>query len=283
MTLTVNAGKLTKLIESFYKLTKIKVAVYDDNFKLIFAYPKKDSAFCEMINRIPEGKCNCKESAKKLCEECRKTKRLAALTCHAGLMDAVAPLYENGIIMGYIMFGQITNVRDKQRFMERAEALCEKYPLNKDEFRRKIKTVPYKDKSQLLAVTEIVNAFTAYIYLQSIIALKKEDTLTLLIDYIDNNLSSDLSAKTLCREFYISKTSLYQLTKSAMPDGIAKYVRSKRMDKAAELIAETEKPIEEIAGMVGFIDCDYFRRLFKQTNGMSANQYRKIHRIQTFK
>ena len=278
MTLSVNSEKLTKLIESFYKLTKIKVAVYDDSFNKIFAHPQKDSVFCEMINRIPEAKCSCNESVKKLCEECRQTNRLATLTCHAGLTEVVAPLYENGIIIGYIMFGQITNIKDKEKFIERAEYLCQRYPIDKDEFRQKIKTVPYKNNGQLLAVSEIINAFTAYIYLQNIVALKKENTLSLLLEYIENNLSSDLSAKTLCEKFFISKTSLYQITKNAMPNGIAKYVRAKRIDKAMDLITNTDKSIEEIAGMVGFTDSDYFRRIFKKESGMSANTYRKTQR-----
>lgn len=278
MTLSVNLGKLTKLIESFYKLTRIKVAVYDDNFNKIFSHPQKDSEFCEMINLIPEAQCNCNESVKRLCEECRKTNRLATLTCHAGLTEVVAPLYENDIIIGYIMFGQITNIKNKNSFIEKAELLCQKYALDKEEFHKKIRTVPYKNSEQLLAVSEIVNAFTAYIYLQNIVALKKEDTLSLLLKYIENNLSSDLSTKTLCENFFISKTTLYQLTKHAMPNGIANYVRAKRIEKAKDLIKNTDKPIEEIAGMVGFMDSDYFRRIFKKESGMSANTYRKIQK-----
>lgn len=275
MVLDVNIGKLTNLIQSFYKLTKIKIAVYDDDFNEIFAYPKNDSTFCEMMNKFPETRFNCRESVKKLCAECRKTNRLVTLTCHAGLTEVVAPLYENDVIIGYIMFGQITNTKDKQKFIESAKFLCRNYPLDKKEFAEKIVTVPYKNNEHIMAVSEIINSFTAYIYLDHIVTLKKEETLSLLMEYIENNLSADLSAQKLCEKFYVSKTILYEITKRSMPDGVAKYIRSKRMDMARKLITKTDKSIEEISGMVGFVDSNYFRRVFKKENGMSASAYRK--------
>lgn len=278
MLLDINIGKLTKLVESFYKLTKIKVAVYDDAFNEIFTYPEEDSTFCEMMNRVPSIHKNCQRSVQKLCERCRDQKSLVTFTCHAGLTEAAAPLYENNnIIIGYIMFGQITNVKSKPDFVSRSKQLCKDYPLDEDEFDNNILTVPYKNNDQLKAASEIINAFTAYIYLEHIVSLKKEETLSSIIEYIDNNLSADLSAGTLCERFSVSKTVLYELTKPSMPEGIAKYVRTKRMNKAKELISKTDKSIEEISGLVGFLDSGYFRRVFKQFCGMPANAYRKKH------
>lgn len=275
MSLDINIGKLTKLIESFYKLTKIKVAVYDDAFNEIFAYPENDSTFCTMMNRVPEISAKCRESVKMLCAQCRSQKRLVTMTCHAGLTEAVAPLYENDIIIGYIMFGQITNIKDKKKFTEKAEFLCRDYPLDKREFAEKILTVPYKNNEQVMAVSEIINAFTAYIYLDHIVSLEKEETLYAIINHIENNLQEDLSAAALCRRFSVSKTVLYEITKPLMPDGIAKYVRAKRIDRAKFLLESTDKPVEEISGLVGFLDSNYFRRIFKKMSGMPANTYRK--------
>lgn len=275
MLLDININKLTKLIESFYKLTQIKVAVYDDGFQEIFTYPQEYSPFCEMMNRTPAIRKNCQASVRALCERCRSQKRLVTFTCHAGLTEAAAPLYENNIVIGYIMFGQITNTKDRAEFLTRAKSLYKNYPLDQDEFDSKILTVPYKDNEQLMAASEIIHAFTAYIHLEHIVALKKDETLSSLIEYIDHNLSADLSTGALCERFSVSKSVLYELTKPAMPDGIAKYIRRKRLQKAKELISETDASIEEISGLVGFIDSNYFRRVFKQENGMSANTYRK--------
>ncbi len=275
MLLDINMNKLTKLIESFYKLAKIRITVFDDAFNEFFAYPASHSTFCNMMNKVPEIHTLCQESAKALCELCRKENRLVMCTCHAGLTEVCAPLHENGITIGYIMFGQITNIKDKEFFAESAKNCCKDYALNDEEFARKIVTVPHKTNDQIEAVSQIINTFTSYIYLERIISLKKEETLASIVDYIENNPGTDLSVTALCERFSVSKTFLYELTKPVMPEGIAKYIRTKRIEKAKQLITETDKSIEEISGLVGFLDCNYFRRLFKQICGISANTYRK--------
>ncbi len=277
MLLDIDIHKLTNLVESFYKLTKIKVAVFDDSLHEIFSYPEADCSFCKMMKEQPEMRHNCQESVRKLCERCRNQQRLVTFTCHAGLTEAVAPLYENNLIIGYIMFGQITTTKNKSEFIEKAKVLCCDYPLDTEEFDKQILKVPYKSNEQLMAASEIINAFTAYIYLEHIVSLKEEESLASIVSYIDEHLAADLSTHALCEQFSVSKTVLYELTKPAMPDGIAKYIRQKRIEKAKELIRHTDKSIEEISGLVGFLDSNYFRRLFKQLTGSSANHYRKKH------
>ena len=173
--------------------------------------------------------------------------------------------------------GTDTITKSKADLIEKAKELCKDYPLDMDEFDKKILKIPYKSNEQLMAASEIINAFTAYIYLEHIVSLKEEETLASIVSYINEHLSADLSTPALCEQFSVSKTVLYELTKPAIPGGIAKYIRQKRIEKAKELIRQTDKSIEEISGLVGFLDSNYFRRLFKQLTGMSANNYRKKH------
>lgn len=275
MFLDININKLTKLVKSFYELTNIRMVVYDDAFNEVFSYPERHTTFCDMMNRNPNIRKKCNASASFACDQCRKQNKMITYTCHAGLTEVVAPLNENDVTIGYIMFGQITNIKNKTEFAKRAKLKCENYALDLEEFNKKIRTVPYKTDAQIEAISEIMNAFTSYIYLKRIVSTKREETLDSILDYIEQNIYSDLSVQSICEKFSISKTVLYDLTKSAMPGGIAKNIRSKRIERAKELLLTTDKPIEEISGLSGFIDCNYFRRIFKQITGLSAKSYRK--------
>ena len=163
MFLDININKLTKLVRSFYELTKIRMVIYDDEFNEIFSYPEKHTAFCDMMNRNPQIHQKCTASARHACDQCRKHNQLIAYTCHAGLTEVVAPLSENNATIGYIMFGQITNIKNRSEFSRRARLKCENYPLDFDDFEKKIKTVSYKTNTQIEAISEIMNAFTSYI------------------------------------------------------------------------------------------------------------------------
>ncbi|MBQ9757070.1 MAG: PocR ligand-binding domain-containing protein [Clostridia bacterium] len=274
MILEINTEKLSKLIKSFYKLTKIKIAVYDDEFREVFCYPKTHTAFCTMINNTPGVCLKCQQSNEIWCSACKEKDALVRFTCHAGLTEVVAPLKEGDKTIGYIMFGQITDIKDKKKFRERAFERCKDYPLDFDEFEEKIKSVQYKSEEEIEAVSNMLNTFVSYIYLEGIVVLREEGRAKRIIEFIDKNLDDDLSISVLCEKLSVSRTVLYEITRPVMADGIAAYIRGRRIERAKDLIKNTEKTIEEISGMVGFMDSNYFRRVFKKTVGVSAKNWR---------
>lgn len=275
MILNLDTNKLSKLVESFYTLTKIRMVVYDNKFNEIFSYPKKHTAFCDMMNNIPEIHEKCNKSAKQLCELCRDKGEMVTFTCHAGLTEVAAPLCEDNLVIGYIMFGQITNIKDKSVFLQTVKEKCKNYNLNSEEFNQKAATIKHKTDEQMEAVSEIMNVFTSYIRLKKIVSTKRDEPLASIVEYIENNLNDNLSVPTLCKKFGISKTVLYNITKPVMPYGIGNYIKNKRIEKAKELLVTTNKTVDDIASLVGFLDYEYFRRVFKQTTTMSAKNYRK--------
>jgi transcriptional regulator GlxA family with amidase domain len=54
-----------------------------------------------------------------------------------------------------------------------------------------------------------------------------------------------------------------------------KYIQLKRLERAKELLAETDMSIEETAGRVGFTDTSFFRSVFSRETGMTPTQFRK--------
>ena len=58
-----------------------------------------------------------------------------------------------------------------------------------------------------------------------------------------------------------------------MPEGIAKYVRWRRLEAAKnEIIKHPDKPLWKIAEETGFERYDYFLRLFKSQTGTPAGK-----------
>lgn len=53
------------------------------------------------------------------------------------------------------------------------------------------------------------------------------------------------------------------------------YICSVRMKKAKKLLKETNMPIKEIATKVGYRDCSFFTKKFKQETNITPSKYRK--------
>ena len=77
---TFNLIKLNSLLEDFYKLTKIRITVFDENFQELTAYPEKIASFCQIIRTDAHGHEECRKCDARACEMAAKRSTATALT-----------------------------------------------------------------------------------------------------------------------------------------------------------------------------------------------------------
>jgi len=267
--------KLSSLIEAFYSLTGIKVAVYDKELCKMFSYPEKDSPLCLMIQNNKTSECLCDESTSALCQKCALCSSPLTYKCHAGLTEVVTPLTDGRSVIGYIMFGQITNDSDRDKFISDVVRICKNYGLDEVLIKNEAEKIAYYSDKRIEDAAKILRALAGYIVFENIVYPTPTDTVQKILEYIRKNLGSKLTVEQLCREFYISKSELYKIISPYAPEGIAAFIREKRLNAAKELLKKTDKPACIIAEEVGFSDVNYFLRVFKKKVGESAASYRK--------
>lgn len=93
-------------------------------------------------------------------------------------------------------------------------------------------------------------------------------------EYLDQNFTSPITLDSLSETVYISKHYLSHLFKEQTGVSPIKYLTSKRMEKACELLSETELPISEVSKAVGYENPLYFSQVFKRIYGISPVKYR---------
>ena len=96
-------------------------------------------------------------------------------------------------------------------------------------------------------------------------------------EYLDQNFTSPITLDSLSETVYISKHYLSHLFKEQTGVSPIKYLTSKRMEKACELLTETEQPVSEISKAVGYENPLYFSQVFKRVYGISPVKYRLAH------
>lgn len=101
----VDAKKMEDLLRNFYLITGIRIVVFDDNFEKIAEYPGNHCGYCKIVRKDPNARALCKISDIKGCGECKKLKKLHIYECHAGLMEAVAPLKVGDISSDILCLG----------------------------------------------------------------------------------------------------------------------------------------------------------------------------------
>lgn len=82
-----------------------------------------------------------------------------------------------------------------------------------------------------------------------------------IMDYIDTNLTEDLSVDTIAETFYLSKYHMMRLFRSSTGTGVYQYITQRRLEMARELIA-TGLPATESCFRCGFGSYSSFTRAY---------------------
>lgn len=101
------------------------------------------------------------------------------------------------------------------------------------------------------------------------------DKLLPILDYIDDNLDSQLSLVTLENRFYLNRFYLSRLFKECTGINIHEYITLKRISKAKMLLTSGSS-VTDSCSQSGFSDYSNFIRVFKKIVGVPPGQYRKM-------
>lgn len=96
-----------------------------------------------------------------------------------------------------------------------------------------------------------------------------------VLDYIEQNLESELTLKMLAKVANFSEFHFHRIFKSIVGETLNQFIQRRRAEKAAGmLIGNPTKSITEIAFDCGFSGSAAFARVFKENFGISASEYR---------
>lgn len=95
------------------------------------------------------------------------------------------------------------------------------------------------------------------------------------IDYITENCGDKIYVDTLSEMIEVSSDYFTKMFKESIGKTPIDYINTVRVNKALELLAVTDTPINEIAEKSGFANANYFHKIFKQYMNTSPLAYRK--------
>ncbi|MDR0708902.1 MAG: AraC family transcriptional regulator [Spirochaetaceae bacterium] len=96
-----------------------------------------------------------------------------------------------------------------------------------------------------------------------------------VINMVDFNLQEPLSLSSLAKHFNVNRCNLSAQFKCEKGITLTDYINTKRMEHAASLFRSSGNYIQEVAEQCGFMDTNYFSRLFKRHFGLSPREFLK--------
>lgn len=96
-----------------------------------------------------------------------------------------------------------------------------------------------------------------------------------ILNYIDENMSENLSVNQISEANSIDRTYLYKLFQSYKGIGPSEYIQDLKLQKACSLLRKSSLTITEIAYETGFSSSSYFSKFFHSKLNISPSTYRK--------
>lgn len=94
-------------------------------------------------------------------------------------------------------------------------------------------------------------------------------------DYIHGHYQEDITLTEMADLSSLSISHFGALFKRYTGETLITYINQVRVEKAKELLRNTNEKIYQIAEEIGFSSQSYFIRVFKNISGMSPNEYRR--------
>ena len=99
-----------------------------------------------------------------------------------------------------------------------------------------------------------------------------------VVQEIETNYASDLTAQALSEKVFVSPQYLSRLFRSFFSCSVYEYLTMHRINKAKELLlVNTYLKVQDIASMTGFSDTSHFISMFKKVTGMTPLEFRRMH------
>ena len=94
-------------------------------------------------------------------------------------------------------------------------------------------------------------------------------------DFMCEHISERFMIDGLARKFGMNTTTLKTVFKDVYGTSLAAHIKEHRMEKAAELLANTQMGISEVAAAVGYESQSKFSAVFKEFYGTIPSDYKK--------
>ena len=270
--------KVQRTIDSFYLVSGIHSAVFDEKGRAIgWSQNMVRSPLCMLLRRIPAFEQQCIKCDQIACQRCKQFGKGQQYRCHIGLEEFAVPIVsDNNLTIGYIIAGQLIPYGYREETLPQVIENCRKYVADESVIIEAYHQHREIEPPVLDAAFEILQACTAHVWATKAASVNEGSMAYQISQYVNEHLDGDLSADALSDALRISRSKLNRLAQGCYGMSLQSYIGKLRIDKAMNLLENTDLLISQIAAEVGIPDYNYFTKVFRSHHGCTPRAYRKL-------
>lgn len=276
------------LLEVFSHISRafgFRTSIMDSSFHEVEPLQKFPlRSYCRIVQESLGQKWKCKENDRDHCSLARESGQTLYYTCHAGLAEAVYPLFVDKHCIGYIFLGQFrleTSLPDGVlKLLIPDSEISEGTGLSQKKLKKALRNayteLPYYDEEKLSSVLELLKIHMRYILEYQIVSVRKHILVDKVIECLKEWYTTGLTLEKVALRIGVSKSTISHTLKRLTGRSFTQHLHDIQLEQAAILLrTHHHLSIAEIAETVGFSDPFYFSRIFKKVYSLSPRAYRR--------
>lgn len=256
--------------------TKSCLRMIKENIGIIGKFNTHCSKLCVCVKSNEALRSRCIQQQSKVLANCRNAAFYGRAFC--GAEEIILPIMHNGIVLGFISIGSFCS--DRKKAIHTAHKNMAEYNPDLTKINAALKSMTAAEFGAQTA--EMIFSRAAdmlgkimYRYYNSENTSLKENIYADIIAYINLNFTEKICVSDIAAHCFCSKSYINHLFKKVNGKSISEYINEKRLERAQELLKETNLSIAETARKSGFLESGYFSNVFKLHFGITPSEYRK--------
>jgi AraC-like DNA-binding protein len=270
--------KVAEVFDLYTELHGARISLFGPSGRLL--YPdetgRPNCAYCRALRETLGLDSKCRALDRAMMESAMQQNQMITYTCHAGMREAVIPLFVDGLLAGYVMMGQF---RSQEAPAESPYAERWRSEQGNDTLQQAFARTAIFPEEKIEALLRMFRQIVELILQSQLIHHKDYDLIAPAIDRIHRQPREALSLEAAAKMIGRSSSTVTRLFKKITGESFKQYQVSFRLQQAARQLVDCPNgSVSDIAAAVGFDDAFYFSRLFHKHMGRSPSEYRQLHK-----
>ena len=269
---------IQRVLDCFVMATNVYTSYFNEDCDVIVGGQKSTCPFCQKIQELPAMREACIQCDIAALDKAQDTRRVVIYKCHMGLWEGVVPLYIHDHLVGYFFTGQLASEQEQEMVWRRICRKLKEQGLLEEQIkavRELYAAIPVIEEDKFRSSGLLLEMLASFIIKFDYIQIVEMGKIETIKKHIAGHLERNLTLEELADIAELSVSYMSTLFKKMTGQTIGTYINRQRLLTAKGLLSETSLSIKEIAEKVGYDNQNYFSRVFKKYEGVSASEYRE--------
>ncbi|WP_168442048.1 helix-turn-helix transcriptional regulator [Pontiella desulfatans] len=267
--------KVSEIFDLYTELHDIRISLFGPDGKLIYpdSVGRPNCPHCIMLRETLGLDSKCRDLDHEMMQAALGKGEMVTYTCHAGMTEAVVPLFVDEELVGFVMPGQFRSQAKAPPISPYASKWRDEH--GDDALQAEYEKTPVYREEKIETLLSMFQLLMEFIISNQLIHHKDYDLIQPVIEHIQDAPNQELTLELASKMVGRSPSTVSRLFKKVTGRSFKQYQVTYRLDlAAARLKAKPNHPVAEIALAVGYDDPLYFSRVFRKQFNCSPSEYR---------